>query len=673
MEEVRDFRRVLVANRGEIARRVMRTLREMGLASVAVYSDADRLAPHAREADLAAHLGPAPSPESYLAIERIVAAARATRADAVHPGYGFLAENAAFARACEDAGLVWIGPPAEAIARMGSKLEAKELMAAAGVPVVPGFATEGLGPAEVASRARALGLPVLVKASAGGGGKGMRVVGEAEALADALESARREAESAFGDGTLMVERFLARARHVEVQIFGDAQGNVIHLFERECSIQRRHQKVVEEAPSPAVDEALRSRMGAAAVAAGKAIGYRGAGTVEFLLDPRDGEFYFLEMNTRLQVEHPVTEAVTGLDLVRMQVDVARGRPLPVAQEEVGIRGHAVEARLYAEDPARDFLPAAGRVALWEPPALPGVRVDSGVEAGTLVSAHYDPLLAKVIAHGPTRREAIRRLADALRTLGVGGPTTNRAFLLEVLRHPAFVEGRFDTGFVEEHLPPTRRAPAPDPALARTGAVAAALYEHEARRRAGASPLPASIPSGWRNSRFRPQEVVYEREDGEPLRVDYAAGRDGCFEVACEGVSAEARVLEADAEGVAFEWEGVLRRFRVAVDGERLFLQGPEGHVALDRVPRFPPPAAGRLAGGCVAPMTGVVRQVRVEPGARVEEGQLLVVIEAMKMEHAVTAPSAARVAEVRVRVGQMVDPDEVLVVLEDVAAGDEED
>jgi propionyl-CoA carboxylase alpha chain len=657
----RPVTKILVANRGEIARRVLRTVRAMGLASVAVYSDADAGAPHVAEADEAVRLGPAPSRESYLAIDRILEAARATGADAVHPGYGFLAENADFAARAAEAGLTFIGPPAEAIRRMGSKIEAKAVMAAAGVPVIPGISGAGLDDRALAAEARKLGFPVLVKASAGGGGKGMRVVRDEAGLADALAAARREAASAFGDDTLLLERYLEAPRHVEIQIFGDAHGAVIHLGERECSIQRRYQKILEEAPSPAVDAKLRARMGAAAVAAGKAIGYVGAGTVELLLD-RDGTFYFLEVNTRLQVEHPVTEAITGLDLVRLQIQVARGEPLPLAQKDVHFDGHAIEARLYAEDPASDFLPATGRLALWEPAALPGVRYDSGVAAGTEVGVHYDPLLAKVIAHAPTRGEAIARLAGALGRLGVGGVATNRDLLLAVLAHPAFAAGEIDTHFIERHLPPDARRAAPDPLVARLHAIAAALDGHERRRRAG-GPLPPSIPSGWRNNRWRPQDASY-RAGETTIDVRYVAAPGGRFEVEADGVASAVALVESDEGGLALEIDGVRRRFTVVAHGERAWVHGPLGTTELVEAPRFPPPRGEEIAGGCVAPMTGVIREVRVAAGDRVDAGTVLLVLEAMKMEHQMTAHAPGVVREVRVEVGQMVDPDTVMVVVE---------
>jgi acetyl/propionyl-CoA carboxylase alpha subunit len=518
--------------------------------------------------------------------------------------------------------------------------------------------------AQLAAEAREITYPVLVKACAGGGGKGMRVVASEADLSEALAAARREAAAAFGDDTLLLERYFDAPRHVEIQIFGDSRGQLLHCFERECSIQRRFQKIIEEAPSPAVDDQLRREMGAAAVAAGKAIGYVGAGTVEFLVDAA-GDFHFLEVNTRLQVEHPVTEAVTGLDLVRWQIQLAQGEPLPLAQDELALRGHAIEARLYAEDPANDFLPATGRIALWEPPELPGVRIDSGVAAGSEVGIHYDPLLAKLIAVGPNRGEAIRRLVAALRRLGVGGVTTNRDFLIAVLEHPAFEAGKLDTHFIERHLPPaTRRAPR-DAAAERLHAIAAALHAHERRR--GEGPLPPSIPSGWRNNRWRAQDVSYRLGSdpaAEPIEVRYVATGPGRFELEVGGETSQVVITESGDGVLGLEVDGVRRRLRVAVDGDRSFVHGPLGSAELTEIPRFPPTLAAELTGGCLAPMPGVVRAVAVGVGDHVEEGSVLLVLEAMKMEHQLVAYAPAVVKEVRVEVGQMVDPDAVLIVME---------
>jgi len=673
------IRKLLIANRGEIARRIARTCRRLGLPSVAVYSDADAGAPHVGDADEAVRLGPAPSLESYLSIDRLLAAAAATGADAVHPGYGFLSENADFAERCASAGLIFVGPPPQAIRRMGSKVGAREIMAAAGVPIVPGAAAAGLDDAGLAAAAAGVGYPLLIKASAGGGGKGMRLVREPAELGGALAAARREAQRAFGDDTLLLERYFTAPRHIEVQIFGDAHGRIVHLFERECSIQRRFQKVIEEAPSPLVDTALRMALGAAAVTAGRAIGYVGAGTVEFIVDA-SGAFYFLEVNTRLQVEHPVTEAITGLDLVELQLRVADGEALPAGLDALTIDGHAIEARLYAEDPSNDFLPATGRLALWEPPAVTGVRWDSGVESGSEVGVHYDPLLAKVIAHGRTRDEAAARLAAALRGLAVGGVVTNRDFLVAVLDHAAFRAGTIDTHFIDRHLPSPARQPARDAATDRLHAVVAAIDGHQRRRWATPSPLPESIPSGWRNNRWRPQDVTY-RVGETLLAVGYVplegaaaamqaappsghASGAAAFIATCGDWSGKAVCHSWRPDGLALEIEGVRRAFRLAVEDGVVHVHGPLGGATLVEQPRFPSPCSDELASGCLAPMPGIVRQVLVAPGDRVEKGTVMVVLEAMKMEHPLVANAPAKVTAVRVEVGQMVDPDAVMVVLE---------
>ena len=465
---------VLIANRGEIAVRIIRACREAGLESVAVYSDADRTAQHVLLADRAHRIGPAPAVESYLHIPALIDAARATGADAVHPGYGFLSERAAFARACEQAGLTFVGPPSDVIERMGSKIGARELMRSAGVPVVPGATPADQSDAGIAAAAAEIGYPVLVKASAGGGGKGMREVREQGAAIEAIGSARREALAAFGDGTLYVERLVQRPRHVEVQVFADAHGHVVHLFERECSIQRRHQKIVEESPSPALTAGLRARMGEAAVAAARAAGYRNAGTIEFLLEGSGdtARFYFLEMNTRLQVEHPVTEAVTGTDLVRAQLDVAAGGTLPWDAGTLTQRGHALECRVYAEDPASGFLPQAGPLLLYREPAGPGVRVDSGVVQGDNIDVHYDPLIAKLVVHGETRDRARARAVSALRAFPILGIRTNVAFLIAVLEHPSFGAGDLHTGFIDQHRESLLSRQPPPPEVIAAAAMAA---------------------------------------------------------------------------------------------------------------------------------------------------------------------------------------------------------
>ena len=473
--------RLLIANRGEIALRIIHACRELGIESVAVFSDADRAAPHVVAADRSVHIGPAPAADSYLNIPRLVDAARAAAADAVHPGYGFLSENPAFAEACATAGLTFVGPPAAVLARMGSKIEARRLVAAAGVPVVPGETPEDQSDAGVRRAVDRVGLPALIKASAGGGGKGMREVRDASGIDAAIQAARREGIAAFADGTLYVERLIDAPRHVEIQILADERGNVVHLFERECSVQRRHQKVIEESPSLALTPELRGRMTAAAVAAARAANYRNAGTIEFLLD--GSSFFFLEMNTRLQVEHPVTEQVTGLDLVRAQLLVASGEPLPWAQDGIAQRGHAIEARVYAEDPDTQFLPQAGRVLLYREPRVPGVRIDSGVAEGGEVSVYYDPLIAKVIATAETRALTIARLASALRDFPILGVRTNLPYLLRILQHPDFVRGTIDTSFLDRHASALAEMPDPMPEFVRAVANSdeAAAARHVASR------------------------------------------------------------------------------------------------------------------------------------------------------------------------------------------------
>ncbi len=503
----RPFSKVLVANRGEIAVRVLRTCREMGIATVAVHSEADRRALHARLADEAVEIGPPPPLESYLRIDAVIDAARRTGAQAVHPGYGFLAENAAFAAACRDAGLVFVGPAPEVIAQMGEKTAARRLMRDAGVPLVPGEelpapAGDGeLDAAAVRAAAERVGFPLLVKAAFGGGGKGMRLVERAEEIEAAAAAASREARKAFGDGTVYLERYLRRPRHVEFQVFGDAQGGAVHLGERECSIQRRHQKIIEETPSPALTAQLRARMGEAAVAAVRAVGYTNAGTVEFLLDEK-GEFYFLEMNTRLQVEHPITEWVTGLDLVRAQLLVAAGAPLPFRQEEIAARGHALECRLYAEDPAHGFRPSLGRILRLREPSGPGVRVDSGVVEGDEVTLHYDPLIAKLSVHGPDRDAAIARAVAALRDYAVLGLVTNGDYLIDILQDDDFRAGRTHTGFLAERLPAWSRDGGPDEPAALAAAALHAFLGARGGGAAGAAPggaaggVPAAVPDPW---------------------------------------------------------------------------------------------------------------------------------------------------------------------------------
>jgi len=644
------FRTILVANRGEIACRVIRTARAMGYRTAAVYSQADADALHVRLADAAACVGPPEARASYLDIAAIVSAARRLGAEAVHPGYGFLAENAAFARACADAGLVFIGPSPEAIAAMGDKAEAKRRMAEAGVPLIPGYHGREQSEAALVREAERIGYPVMVKAAAGGGGRGMRLVVSRKGLAAALAAARAEAESAFGSGALILEKALEGARHVEVQVMGDGSGRIVHLFERDCSLQRRHQKVIEEAPSPAVDDALRQRMGAAAVAAARAVAYTGAGTVEFLLGP-DGAFYFLEMNTRLQVEHPVTELVTGLDLVALQIRIAAGEPLPFRQDEVRLSGHAIEARLYAEAPHHGFLPQAGRLAAWEPPSGPGLRVDHGLVAGQAVSPHYDPLLAKIAAHGADREEARRRLIEGLEATAALGVATNRAFLLDCLRHAEFAAGRATTAFTARHFAAIAVPSADEAALA----LAAALWFEASARRHGHDPArtwSSSGPIAW------PLRLAWG-EAATALRTVTVAGARR-YRVEGGASPAEIELLDAPGEGVGrvrFRLAGIERSAACAFAGDALHLARGGCDLAV-RETLYAPPAAGAAAGApeteLRAPMSGKVVAVLAAEGDRVEKGQRLVVVEAMKMQHEIAAGCSGRLERLEVKPGDQV-------------------
>ncbi len=670
--------RVLVANRGEIARRVFRACRRAGISCVAVFSDPDAGAPHVAEADAAVRLPGSSPADTYLNGPAIVAAALAAAADAVHPGYGFLSEDAAFARAVDAAGLAWIGPPADAIEAMGSKITAKKLASGAGVPVLP-----ELSPGAIPA------YPVLVKASAGGGGRGMRVVRGEDGLQAALESARREAQSAFGDPAVFCEPLLPGARHVEVQVVADAHGSVWALTERDCSVQRRYQKVIEETPSPAVGPRLREQLLAAAEEVTRAVGYLGAGTAEFLV-AGDGQFYFLEFNTRLQVEHPVTECVHGIDLVALQLDIAQGMALPPRPPAPS--GHAIEARLYAEDPADGYRPASGVVhalsvpdvdTRFAPPAdgaARGMRLDSGVEAGSEVSPHYDPMLAKLIAWAPTREAAARLLAGTLDRATIHGPVTNRGLLTSVLRDPAFLAGRADTSLLDGYdlagLVPGEQA-------SWLSAVAAALAGAAANRstaRAG-----AGLPGGWRNVVSQPQRTAFDGPRGR-AEVAYLWRRDGITVMTGGDETAGARIADPGAADVTvtagpgvvaaapdhalLEVSGVRYRFDVARADDVIWVDSAFGHIVLAPVPRLPAPAAVSEPGSLVAPMPGNVVRVEAGRGERVRSGQPIVVLEAMKMEHQVVAPANGLVAEVRVAAGDQVQAGDVLAIVDEEQAGE---
>lgn len=646
--------RVLVANRGEIARRVFATCRRLGIATVAVYTDPDADAPHVAEADARVRLE---GNNAYLDAAQIIAAAQASGAGAIHPGYGFLSENADFAKSVIDAGLVWIGPPVASVASMGSKIEAKKMMAAAGVPVL-----EELDPSTVT----AAELPVLVKASAGGGGRGMRVVSELADLAGQVAAAQREAQSAFGDPTVFCERYLAGGHHVEVQVLADQHGTVWAVGERECSIQRRHQKIIEEAPSPLVERVagMREKLFDAARLAAGAIGYTGAGTVEFLAD-EDGEFYFLEMNTRLQVEHPVTELTTGLDLVELQLAVADGEQL--GEQPPASRGHSIEARIYAEDPAKNWQPQAGRLHQFEVPGVTttfgliadtGIRLDSGIDGHATVSIHYDPMLAKVISYAPTRRRAAQVLAAALAGARLHGIRTNRDLLVNVLRHQGFLDGATDTAFFDTHGLTDLSRPLADDRATRLSAVAAALAD-AAGNRAGAAAL-GEIPSGWRNVVSGNQLKSYSLGELEH-HISYRFTRDGVVLPDDSGVT----VLSAQpGQVVLADDAGVATAFSVSRYGTEVFVDSPLGPVALTAVPRFPEPGSTVEKGSLLAPMPGAVIRLGAALGDTVTLGQPLVWLEAMKMEHTITAPADGVVTQLEVSVGQQVDVGTVLARVE---------
>jgi propionyl-CoA carboxylase alpha chain len=654
-----SINKILIANRGEITRRILRTCREMGIATVAVFSDADRDALFVHEADEAVPLGGMRPSESYLRIDAILDAARKTASDAIHPGYGFLAENAAFAHACEEAGIRFIGPPAEVIAAMGSKIEAKRRMQAADVPVLPTIEVSNQPADRVLRQVESLGWPVLIKASAGGGGRGMRVARAAAEFPSLLEVARQESQAAFGDATLFVEPYVETARHIEIQILGDTLGNVVHLFERECSIQRRHQKLIEESPSPAVDDELRRALANAALRVAKEIGYVNAGTVEFLLAP-DGRFYFLEVNTRLQVEHPVTECVTGLDLVRLQILVAAGAPLPAEVRSVTARGHAIEARLCAEDPRQDFLASAGTLHRFRLPQG-GVRVDSAIGERAVISPYYDSLLAKVIAYAPTRAEAARRLSRALAAAQMHGLGTNRELLVRTLEHPEFLAGRTDTHFLVRHDPVKLAAPLGDEQAVRLHAVAAALASRAQRRHEAEALRPA--PSGWRNNPSQFQQARFRCDQAE-ISVEYRFERDG-LRLRIDGKDqADLKCRASTPEQVRLSAGSVERDFDVHRVDDTFYVDSPLGASVLVELPRFPVPKDEIAAGSLVAPLPGVVNEVKAKKGDTVAAGDVVLVIDSMKVFHWIAAPLAGRITEIRVEAGNHVDSGTVLAVIE---------
>jgi len=658
------IKKILIANRGEIAIRVMRTCREMGIATVAIYSDADVRSPHTQLADEAVRIGPPPASKSYLNTRSIVEAAYRTNSDAVHPGYGFLSENAEFAEACHHAGLVFIGPPAAAIRSMGLKSAARRLISNAGIPVVPGYHEHDQTLSTLRARALEIGLPVLIKASAGGGGKGMRIVRDADSFDESVAAAQRESDKAFGSRELIIEKFIENARHIEVQILGDSSGSFVHLLERECSVQRRHQKIIEETPSPALTPDLRRRICETAVEVGRAINYTNAGTVEFIL-ASSGEFYFIEVNTRLQVEHPVTEMVTGYDLVRLQIEIAEGRPLPFTQKDVRPVGHAIEARLYAEDPRNDFAPSTGTIrGLDLPTAAKSVRIDAGIECGSEVAIYYDPLLAKVIASGRDRAVAARRLAHALRNIVVHGVNTNRDFLIRVVEHPTFAAAECHTESLSELLP--ELTPGVGEIDRRIAAAVVALFLHK-QRQSDARVLPA-LPLGYRNNPYR-DPVVNLRVDDDEIQISWRQTGTDDYDVQIQDWISSARVIglacenrgRCAASSIRVAFDGNQRLYRLTEAGDAFFVELPAGTLTVKRLPRYPPPQSILDHLDASAPMPGLVSKILVREGQQVRVGDALVILEAMKMEQTLRAAADGVVERVLVKLGDVVAPGDVLV------------
>ena len=648
---------ILIANRGEIACRIIRTCQKLGIRSVAVYADADVNAPFVRMADVALHIGGNVLADSYLNVEKLLDAAKRSGADAIHPGYGFLSENAAFARAVAEAGLIFIGPNPDAIDAMGSKSEAKRLMMKHGVPVIPGYQGADQSTETLISEAKKVGFPLLLKAAAGGGGKGMRIVNEEKELESAIDGAKREGKASFGNDELIIERYFPSARHVEFQIFGDKHGNAIHLLERECSIQRRYQKIVEESPSPALTEETRAKMGEAAVRAAKSLNYDNAGTVEFILT-ETGEFFFLEVNTRLQVEHPVTEEVTGLDLVEMQIASAEGRPLLVRQEAVKGNGYAIEVRLYAEDADKDFVPATGTILEWSVPAVDGLRVETGVETGSEISIHYDPMIAKLIARGSDRAEAQRKMLYTLRNLRCLGLTTNQDFLVRLLQHEDFQAGNYDTHFLKHAQ---LELPAADAETVQLMSIAATAHQWHGREMQRTT--LRHLPSGWRNSFSMGQQETYVT-GGEDVSLSYRNER--CtLHFTVNGTDSAVRVLSCTASTIRLDVDGVQQEFHLAQSGNDFFVRNAQlGSLKLTQKERFPMKEPEKVAGGYASPMPGQVVKVLVAKDDAVTNGQGLVVLSSMKMENTICAEEDGTVEDVYVEAGQFVEAGLLLLKLE---------
>ena len=653
---------ILIANRGEIASRIIRTCRKMGIKSIAVFSDADSEGLFVREADVAVHIGENSPSASYLDQDKIIGVAKKHGADAIHPGYGFLSENTGFAKRCEDEGIIFIGPNAAAIEAMGSKSRAKSIMRSHEVPVIPGYQGEDQSVERLVKEAKNVGFPLLLKATAGGGGKGMRIVHKAADLKTNIEAAKREGKSSFGDDELIIERYISKGRHIEFQIFGDKHGNAIHVLERECTIQRRYQKVLEESPSPVLNEELRNTMGEAAVKAAKALNYDNAGTVEFIFDDTTNDFFFLEVNTRLQVEHPVTEEVTGLDLVELQIEVAEGKPLPITQEEVTGNGYAIEARLYAEDPSNDFLPATGVVQLWEVPTVEGLRIETAIKSGSEISIHYDPMIAKVIIWDKSRSSAHRKMAYTLKHLKCLGLTTNQDFLLHLFEQPAIQKGDYDTHYIKNHFDVDSFNQNSGDQL-ELAAIASTLLNWDERNQKRT--LLRSLPSGWRSNRYAPQEVTYHLGEEDEIKVQYTSKSKNHFDFQIGENKRSVFLNEAAKPHLSFRVDGVQYQASIAQKEEQYFIHLPEtGNVTLNRKKRFPSKADAKVEGGYESPMPSQIVKVLVEAGQVVNADDALMIISSMKMENTITAEKEGTVEEVYAAEGQNVEAGFLLLKIE---------
>lgn len=652
---------ILIANRGEIASRIIRTCRKMGIKSIAVFSEADSEGLFVNEADVAIHIGDNAPSASYLDQEKIIKVAKEQGANAIHPGYGFLSENTAFAKKCKDTGIIFIGPNADAIEAMGSKSRAKSIMRDHDVPVIPGYQGDDQSVKRLVKEAKNVGFPLLLKATAGGGGKGMRIVHKASELESNIAAAKREAQSSFGDDELIIEKYIAKGRHIEFQIFGDQHGNAIHVLERECTIQRRYQKVLEESPSPVLDENLRATMGTAAVKAAKALNYDNAGTVEFIFDDTTNDFFFLEVNTRLQVEHPVTEEVTGLDLVELQIEVAEGKPLPITQDEVTSKGYAIEARLYAEDANNDFLPATGVVQLWEVPQVEGLRIETAIQSGSEISIHYDPMIAKVIVWDKTRNAAHRKMAYTLRHLKCLGLTTNQDFLLHLFEQPAIQQGDYDTHYIKNNFDVTSfgKKSETQKELASIATTLFYWYQRNQKRT-----LLKSLPSGWRNNRHQPQQNIYIFEEGEFLIKYYAEGKQQ-FDFTIGENSRMVELVEVAEPHLSFRIDQVQYRVSIATKGNQIFVHSPEtGNISFKKKDRFPSKATQKEEGGYEAPMPSQIVKILVKDGQAVQKDEALMIISSMKMENTILAEKDGTVTEVYAAEGQSVEAGFLLLKVE---------